>query len=49
MKPSEQLPSQLSRQIRYILTEIDDTLTVKNLPFDTCFYKSQQWTALKTV
>jgi hypothetical protein len=35
MKPFEQLPFQLSRQIRYILTDIDDTLTVMALPFDT--------------
>jgi HAD superfamily hydrolase (TIGR01484 family) len=28
MKPFEQFPAELSRQIRYILTDIDDTLTV---------------------
>ncbi|MCP4629070.1 MAG: HAD-IIB family hydrolase [bacterium] len=28
MKPFEQFPSELGRQIRYILTDIDDTLTV---------------------
>ena len=28
MKPFEQFPSELSKQIRYILTDIDDTLTV---------------------
>jgi HAD superfamily hydrolase (TIGR01484 family) len=28
MKPFEQFPSQLCKQIRYILTDIDDTLTV---------------------
>ena len=28
MKPFEQFPAELSKQIRYILTDIDDTLTV---------------------
>ena len=28
MKPFERFPSELSQQIRYILTDIDDTLTV---------------------
>ena len=28
VKPFEQFPTELSRQIRYILTDIDDTLTV---------------------
>ena len=28
MKPFEQFPSQLCKQIRYILTDIDDTLTL---------------------
>jgi HAD superfamily hydrolase (TIGR01484 family) len=29
MKPFEQFPSELSKQIRYILTDIDDTLTLR--------------------
>ena len=39
MDPLKQFPSQLSQQIRYVLTDIDETLTVLALPFDTSYAK----------